>query len=122
MTIKFKLCIAVTCLVPLIAVAKSYPINFAFCAVGSGCAACIESVRMVATVDESKKVVSLAGRTPSGSSVNEILEKCQVTSERDWRCEMARGVIQVSAGKASFSLVKPLVVDERSFEACMKDD
>jgi hypothetical protein len=77
---------------------------------------------MVATVDESKKVVSLAGRTPSGSSVNEILEKCQVHSEGDWRCEMTRGVIEASAGKASFSLAKPLVVDGRSFEACMKDD
>lgn len=122
MTIKFKLCIAGTFLVPLIAVAKSYPINFAFCAVGSRCTSCIESIQMVATVDESKKVVSLAGRTPSGSSVSEILAKCQVKSEGDWRCEMARGVIQASAGKTSFSLAKPLVVDGRSFEACMKDD
>jgi len=122
MSTKLKLCVAATCLVPLVAVAKSYPIDFAFCAVGSRCTSCVESVRMVATVDESKKVVSLAGRTPSGPSVSEILAKCQVQSEGDWRCEMARGVIQVSAGKASFSLAKPLVVDGRSFEACTKDD
>ena len=118
---KLKLCVAATCLVPLIAVAKSYPINFAFCAVGSGCNSCIESVQMVATVDGATKVVSLAGRTPDGGSVREFLE-CQVRSEVDWRCEMARGVIQANAGKASFALVKPLVVDGRPFEACMRND
>jgi len=122
MSTKLKLYVAATCLAPLAAIAKSYPIGFAFCTVGSRCTSCIESVQMVATVYESKKVVSLAGRTPSGSSVDEILARCQVQSEGDWRCEMARGVIQVSAGKASFFLAKPLVVDGRSFEACMKDD
>ena len=122
MSNKLKLCVAAPFFVPLIAVAKSYPIDFAFCAVGSGCTSCIESVRMVATVDGSRKVVSLAGRSPDGGSVQEVLTECQVKSEADWRCEMARGVIQANAGKASFALAKPLVVDGRSFEACMRND
>jgi len=122
MSDKLRLCIAAICLHPLMAIAKSYPINFAFCVVGSGCTLCIESVRLVATVDGSKKVISLAGRTTDGTSVSESLAGCQVKSEADWRCEMTRGVIQASGGNASFILVKPFVVDGKSFEACMRND
>jgi hypothetical protein len=97
-------------LVPGVATADSFQIGFSFCYVGSRCTDCVETVRMVATVDTSSNQVVLSGRSADGSPVDEKLEGCRITSSSEWRCETGRAIIQASAGEASFALVQPIVV------------
>jgi len=101
--------------------AVAYPVNFSFCEVGSVCERCVETVGMIATVDRIKKVVSVQGRTPAGIFVSEVLTSCQITSDAEWRCETARGDIDVRSGKATFRTQVPLSVDGKKLEVCMRD-
>ena len=116
---KWRLCVGMMLLAPGLATADSFQIGFSFCYVGSRCTDCVETVRMVATVDTSSNHVVLRGRSADGSPLDEKLEGCQITSSSEWRCETGRAIIQASAGEASLALVQPLVLNHQSLEVCM---
>lgn len=100
--------------------AKNYALNMAICEVNSSCKVCIEEIKTNLTVNAPGKSVMISGASITGGSVNEPLTNCFVQSEKDWRCEGLRGVIQAKGGRLDYAPTnRRISVDGKQFEVCI---
>jgi hypothetical protein len=84
--------------------AKTFDVHLTFCTVGSNCSKCFEQVSNIYDVNNTRKLITVLGKTPDGNLVKEQLQRCNITNENNWSCET--NLIALQAIKGQISLVR----------------
>ena len=84
--------------------AKTFDVHLTFCTVGSNCSKCFEQVSNIYDVNETRKLVTVIGKTPDNNLTKDQLQRCNITNENNWSCET--NSIAIQAIKGEISLVR----------------
>ena len=85
-------------LLPGLCFAKSYVVDMKVCDTNTSCNKCYETIKITYSVNPKLKQIIASGIDISGKDVSETLDKCQITDERNWKCESAFITTKVSDG------------------------
>jgi hypothetical protein len=85
-------------LLPSFSLAKSYVIDMKVCDTNTTCTKCYETIKITYSVNPELKQVTASGMDVNGKNVSEILDKCQISNEKNWICESTFITTQVSNG------------------------
>jgi hypothetical protein len=86
-------------LIPGLSFAKSYVVDMKVCDKSSNYSKCYETVKITYVVNTKSNQVNLSGRDLTGKEINEPIDKCQISDERNWICDSAFFTTQISHGQ-----------------------
>jgi hypothetical protein len=81
--------------------AKTFDVHLIFCTVGSNCSQCFEQVSNIYDVNNTRKLVTVVGKTSDGNLTKEHLQRCNITNENNWSCETYSIALQAINGEIS---------------------
>lgn len=85
-------------LLPSFGFANPYVVDMKVCDTNTKCTKCYETVQVTYVINEKYKNVTLSGKDLTGKDINETIDKCKISDDKNWSCESAFITTQVSNG------------------------
>ena len=101
--------------------AKTFDVHLTFCTVRSNCSQCFEQVSNIYDVNETRKLVTVIGKTPDNILTKDQLQRCNITNENNWSCETYSIALQAIKGEITLVRNTNPSLKSKNQEICLME-